>query len=361
MISVVAPGRRVVPGVEVHYSRRLGPLDVVTFHGIPVTNVARLLVDLTDVLIAEELTNVMHEAAFRGLLHLGATRRAMQRANGCHNLHALDEAIDLYLNGSAGLKSLGEKAFLALVQAAGIAKPLVNTKVAGLEVDFHWPGPPTDRGGRWPGTSTPEREASGRPARRQAAGRRLGGAAHPRCGDRARPAWRDPANPRVPRALKGRERDQARHGEDQAPGGAVAPRRRAAGFEDVVGREQQEERHEDPERREKGESHAAKTSSGRRERRPEERCAYGVVVDSVNVSVLRVGAGAQRVGGADVLLERDRHQVVGDRCRSRRPCENSTTSGDGSANAPFIRWPGSETVSAASPAVEITLAVVDAV
>ncbi len=130
----------VVPGVEVHYSRRLGPLDIVVFHGIPVTNVARLLVDLTDILIAEELTNVIHEAAFRGMLHLGATRRAMQRANGCHNLHVLDEAIDLYLNGSAGLKSLGEKAFLALVQAAGIAKPLVNTKVEGLEVDFRWPG-----------------------------------------------------------------------------------------------------------------------------------------------------------------------------------------------------------------------------
>jgi hypothetical protein len=139
VISVVAPRRCVVPGVEVHYSRRLGPLDIVTFHGIPVTNVARLLVDLTDVLIAEELTNVIHEAAFRGLFHLGATRRGMQRANGCHNLHVLDEAIDLYLNGSAGLKSLGERAFLALVQAAGIPKPLVNTKVAGFEVDFHWP------------------------------------------------------------------------------------------------------------------------------------------------------------------------------------------------------------------------------
>lgn len=139
VISVVTPRRCVVPGVEVHHSRRLGPLDVVTFHGIPVTNVARLLVDLTEILIAEELTNVIHEAAFRGLFHLGATRRGMQRANGCHNLHVLDEAIDLYLNGSAGLKSLGEKAFLALVKTAGIAKPLVNTKVAGFEVDFHWP------------------------------------------------------------------------------------------------------------------------------------------------------------------------------------------------------------------------------
>ena len=32
-----------------------------------------------------------------------------------------------------------EKAFLALVKPAGLPKPLVNTKVEGIEVDFHWP------------------------------------------------------------------------------------------------------------------------------------------------------------------------------------------------------------------------------
>ena len=40
--------------------------------------------------------------------------------------------------------------------------------------------------------------------------------------------------------------------------------------------------------------------------------------------------------------------------------ERLTTSGDGSANVPFIRWPGSDTLSVASPAVEMTLAVVEA-
>src|SRR4051794_19883739 len=40
--------------------------------------------------------------------------------------------------------------------------------------------------------------------------------------------------------------------------------------------------------------------------------------------------------------------------------EKRTCSGDGSENAPLVRCPGSDTVSAASPAVEITVAVVDA-
>ena len=72
---------------------------------------------------------------------------------------------------------------------------------------------------------------------------------------------------------------------------------------------------------------------------------------------LAVAAGAQRVGGADVLLERDRHRVVGDRRGPRRSPSTSVdlASGDGSENVPLIRWPGSDDrSSAASPAVEIT-------
>src|SRR4051794_5688212 len=41
--------------------------------------------------------------------------------------------------------------------------------------------------------------------------------------------------------------------------------------------------------------------------------------------------------------------------------ENSTRRASGSENAPLVRWPGSETVSAASPAVDVTVAVVEAV
>src|SRR5689334_6886554 len=39
----------------------------------------------------------------------------------------------------------------------------------------------------------------------------------------------------------------------------------------------------------------------------------------------------------------------------------STRSASGSENAPFVRWPGSDTLSAAFPAVEMTFAVVLAV
>lgn len=119
VISVVAPRRRTVPGVRVYRCARLDPLDVVTYRGIPVTTVARMLVDLTDVLTVDELVNVIHEAAYRNLFNLEATRRSIKRASGRHNLCILEEAIELYLHGSAGLKSRKEKAFLPLVKASG--------------------------------------------------------------------------------------------------------------------------------------------------------------------------------------------------------------------------------------------------
>ncbi len=82
---------------------------------------------------------MIHEAAFRNRFSLTATKQAAQRANGRHKLHLLDEAITLYLNGSAGTRSGPEVAFLSMLKFAGITKPLVNTKIGDIEVDFHWP------------------------------------------------------------------------------------------------------------------------------------------------------------------------------------------------------------------------------
>ena len=81
-----------------------------------------MLVDLTDTLIAEELTNVIHEAAFRRRFSIPETRDAMARANGRRSLARLDEAIELWLAGSAGLKSRLERAFLALVDRGRAAE-----------------------------------------------------------------------------------------------------------------------------------------------------------------------------------------------------------------------------------------------
>ena len=61
----------------------------------------------------------------------------MRRANGRHNLSALERALALRAAGSAGLKSRNEAAFLSMLK--NLPEPLVNTKLNGEEPDFHWP------------------------------------------------------------------------------------------------------------------------------------------------------------------------------------------------------------------------------
>ena len=116
--------------------RRLDPADVTVHKGIPVTTVARTLVDLTDVFDAHQLANVIHEAAYRKLFDLEETRAAMERANGRRKLKRLEAAIAIHLTGSAGTKSRAEAVFRKLVKPE---EPLSNVIVEGVEVDFFFP------------------------------------------------------------------------------------------------------------------------------------------------------------------------------------------------------------------------------
>jgi hypothetical protein len=129
-IHVLVPrDHRPHPDFQVHTTRQLHPSDITEHDGIPVTTIARTLVDLTDTLTPHQLANVIHEAAFRNRYNRHATLAAMARANGRRNLHRLAEAIQA--NGP-GTRSDLEDRFLSLV---GDLNPQVNTTIEGLEVD----------------------------------------------------------------------------------------------------------------------------------------------------------------------------------------------------------------------------------
>ena len=117
--------------------------DITTHDGVPVTTVPRTLVDLTDVLDARQLANVLHEAAFHRRFNMAATRAAMSRAAGRRNLGTLETALPAHEAGSAGTRSALEDRVLALIGPAGLPEPLSNMPVraAGrrIEVDLHWP------------------------------------------------------------------------------------------------------------------------------------------------------------------------------------------------------------------------------
>jgi very-short-patch-repair endonuclease len=134
-IDVTTPGqRRTRAGFRVHRARRLDARDVTTHQVIPITTVPRTLVDLATTLTPHQLANVIHEAAYRKRFNATATKATMARAQGrdLTNLHA---ALHAHASGSAGTRSTLEDEFLQRVTT----KPVVNTKLHGIEVDFHWP------------------------------------------------------------------------------------------------------------------------------------------------------------------------------------------------------------------------------
>jgi hypothetical protein len=135
-IFVLAPGKhRRRTDFRLQTCRHLDKQDVTYEHGIPVTTVARTLVDLTEILHAPQLANVIHEAAYRKRFNERATRAAMARANGRAQLERLEHALELNARGSAGTRSALEDEFLAQARAAGLPEPEINVKVDGIEVD----------------------------------------------------------------------------------------------------------------------------------------------------------------------------------------------------------------------------------
>jgi hypothetical protein len=140
-VEVVVPRKRRAQGeIRLLISRTLEPRDIVIHKGIPVTHMARTLVDLTDTYTPHQVANVIYEAAYRKRFNEPATRATMARANGRQNLGVLDRALALNASGSAGTRSDLEDAFLAIVEGAGLPEPLVNTPTLDVEPDFRWPG-----------------------------------------------------------------------------------------------------------------------------------------------------------------------------------------------------------------------------
>ena len=173
-IHVITPlQRRPQAGFKAIWSKSLTRYDVRIRDGIPVTSVERTLVDLTDFLTAEQLANVIYEAAYLRLFNLQATRECMARTRK-RKMHILEKAIELHLSGSAGTRSHLEDRFLKLVRGAKLPEPVINTEHHGVEVDFRW-GDAVRRGGRPPPSRTcadarPRIASSRRFSRRTGAG-----------------------------------------------------------------------------------------------------------------------------------------------------------------------------------------------
>jgi hypothetical protein len=122
--------------VRAHQSRTLDRVtDVTTIDGLPITTVARTLIDLADVLDAHSLRRVVHRVAELGLLDVAALNPGPGRRT-----RALDAALATLADADPIVtRSQLEEVMLALVDRAGLPVPLVNVPLLGYIADFLWP------------------------------------------------------------------------------------------------------------------------------------------------------------------------------------------------------------------------------
>lgn len=135
--EVIAPTARRVKGVRTRRSRGIDPRDRITWRRIPVTTVARTLVDLAAILPTDHLARACHEAGVRHgttPADVDAVLARRPRSPGAAKLRRI-------LRGDVRVTlSKLEARFLAHLRAARLPLPLTNRPVGGRRVDCHWPG-----------------------------------------------------------------------------------------------------------------------------------------------------------------------------------------------------------------------------
>ena len=124
--------------VQLHSVRALHARDSTLRDGIPVTTVARTLLDLAEVLRPRQLERVVEEAERLRLFDLREVEDLCARSHGRRGIRALKAALADAIEPPATRSEL-ERRFLDLCRDAGLPTPSVNAAVLGYEVDALWP------------------------------------------------------------------------------------------------------------------------------------------------------------------------------------------------------------------------------
>jgi hypothetical protein len=139
-VDVTVPGRkpRRRKGIDPHHVRRLDPLDVAEIDGIPVTTLARVFLDLAEVVPQRQVTRAIEEAERQQLVDLTAIHDTLDRNPGRHGQKPL-----LAILSDAVIEPMSrsdlEIAFLELCKEHGIPRPMVNAAIGNYEPDMLWP------------------------------------------------------------------------------------------------------------------------------------------------------------------------------------------------------------------------------
>ncbi|MGH2897591.1 MAG: type IV toxin-antitoxin system AbiEi family antitoxin domain-containing protein, partial [Solirubrobacteraceae bacterium] len=137
-IDITVPGRsgrRSRRGIVIHRSTVLPAFEVTVHHGIPVTTVARALLDGAATLRPPSLARAIERSEVLQLFDLTAMRRTLAAHRNHPGARKLERGLDLYRDDELTRSEL-EALMRALCDAHALPRPLVNHVVAGKEVDF---------------------------------------------------------------------------------------------------------------------------------------------------------------------------------------------------------------------------------
>jgi hypothetical protein len=141
-IDVTVPsdaGRRGPAIVRLRRRAGLTAADVTRKDGLPVTSLARTLLDLAAAIPVKQLDRALEQAEILRLLDAGPIEEVLARNHGRPGAAKLARALAMY-RGPQNTRSPLEHDFLTLLDRHGLPRPIVNGHVMGYEVDAHWPG-----------------------------------------------------------------------------------------------------------------------------------------------------------------------------------------------------------------------------
>jgi very-short-patch-repair endonuclease len=140
-VTVIGRCRRSRPGIRVHRTTRIAPQDVGMLDGVvPITSVARAILDFADTARPAELARVVNQAQVEKLCTPDDLYEIIARTPGRRGT-ALLKATLVRHDGPAKFNSGGERIVLAILKRARLPKPEVNAIAEGEEIDFLYRGP----------------------------------------------------------------------------------------------------------------------------------------------------------------------------------------------------------------------------
>lgn len=138
-LDVTVRHRRKEPEITWHRTRRLHPDDRAELRGIPVTSVARSLLDLAEVVNESRLERALEAAERLQLFNLRKVNELLERSRGRRGVKPLTALLGRQTDQPPETRSDLERDFIAFCDERGIDRPGINVLVEGYEVDGCWP------------------------------------------------------------------------------------------------------------------------------------------------------------------------------------------------------------------------------